>query len=180
MPYRSSNADRGNIHCGVHQLWQDLFHANVPHMPDVVGALLRAPLKCIELYSLMFTCALGPPPPTARDRNEPCALSTETIQMLLEFFDQCVSDSCFNGKWKAIEEFEGMLQHKGTIADVLQRLQREHQHRFTAEFFDSDDEAHSKEAALLLSLCAGQKGRDASGAIRTISESDVKSFVASY
>lgn len=181
IPIARDNTDRGKyplwryMNCGV-----DSYHANVPHMPDVVGALLRAPLKCIELYSLLFTGAFGPAPPTSLDRDAPCELSPATQQLLLEFFDNCVSDSCFNGKWKAIEEFEATLQHKGTIADVLQRLQQEHQHKFTAELFDGDDAEHSNEAALLLSLCQGQKGRDGSGTIRSITESDVKAFVSSY
>eukprot|EP01012_Entosiphon_sulcatum_P033684 TRINITY_DN4264_c0_g1_i6.p1 TRINITY_DN4264_c0_g1~~TRINITY_DN4264_c0_g1_i6.p1 ORF type:complete len:721 (+),score=127.13 TRINITY_DN4264_c0_g1_i6:3473-5635(+) len=72
IPVARSNTDRGRwpiwqyINVGVNS-----FHANVPTMPDVIGALLKAPFHCARAYLLSQDDLPG-------------------------FFEEAVADSCFN------------------------------------------------------------------------------------
>lgn len=59
----------------------------------------------------------------------------------------------------------------------LAELQRLHQDIFTADFFDADDEDHSKEIAEMIRLSKGLRGRDKTGKFRAITRADVKKWV---
>ncbi|CUI11264.1 Hypothetical protein, putative [Bodo saltans] len=195
IPLAVNNTTRGK-----HPVWhyvnvgQDSFHANVPCMPDVIGALLRAPFAAIAHYASLFIPGLyhesSSSPPSASqsvaslltlgDTADTTALEAahpEMFVLLEEYFDQCIADSCFNGKWKSIEEYGLALQHRGTIDDILQRLQQQHQELFPASLFDEDDEHHSKEVDLLWSVANGRHGKTAAGQIRAITKADVQKLV---
>ena len=58
---------------------------------------------------------------------------------------ECISDSCFNGKWKSIEMFLNKQLNTRNIGMVLGGVQQTHQHIFTPDFFDRDDKHHSTE-----------------------------------
>jgi hypothetical protein len=156
IPVVDSNQARGRwplwryVNCGV-----DTVHCNVPHLPDVVGALLRSPVAAVRAYLLC--------------RDDP--------QRLMGFYDDAISDSCFNGKWKALEEFNRALDREGSVVSVLQEVQAAHQAVFTAAFFDNDDEEHHGEIREMVRLTAGRTGRDRSGAVRPITEDDVATWV---
>lgn len=168
IPVASNNTDRG-----VHPVWhyvnagQNSFHCNVPNIDDVNGALLRAPYRCAKIWATLVSLY----------RNDP----VEMLRRATDFFENCVVDSCFNMKWKAIEEFELGMKHEGTIVDVLQREQVASQKLFTVEFFDSDDELHTKEIDLMYSLVQGRvaiSAKDASKrTLREITKEDVASWV---
>ncbi|CUG89358.1 Hypothetical protein, putative [Bodo saltans] len=168
IPVASNNTDRG-----VHPVWhyvnagQNSFHCNVPNLDDVNGALLRAPYRCAKIWATLVSLY----------RSDPAELH----KRMLDFFENCVVDSCFNMKWKAIEEFESKMQHEGTIVDVLQREQMNSQKLFTVEFFDADDEQHTKEVDLMYSLVAGRvaiSAKDArKRALREITREDVALWV---
>ena len=162
VPVAQSNTDRGK-----HPIWhyvnagQNSFHANVPTMEDVNGALLKAPVQCALHWMLIHSLYDG----------------NELESRIDKFFEDCIVDSCFNMKWKSIELFGFAMRHEGTIVDVLQRGQQQQQHLFTPQLFDEDDEAHTKEAALMWSVVNGRVGRDKDGKLRPITEGDVKLWV---
>jgi hypothetical protein len=162
IPIASSNTDRGR-----HPIWhyvnagQDSFHANVPTMEDVNGALLKAPVQCAMHWMMLHTLYDGA---ALEDRID-------------KFFEDCIVDSCFNMKWKSIELFGIAMRHEGTVVDVLQRAQMQNQQLFTEELFDTDDEAHTAECALLWSIVKGRVGRDSVGKMRPITDDDVKQWV---
>jgi hypothetical protein len=168
IPVASSNTDRG-----THPVWhyvnvgQNSFHCNVPNLDDVNGALLRAPYRCAKIWATLVSLY----------RNNP----VELHKRMMDFFENCVVDSCFNMKWKAIEEFESKMQHEGTIVDVLQREQMHSQKLFTVEFFDSDDEMHTKEVELMFSLVEGRVAISTKDArkrvLREITRDDVALWV---
>lgn len=157
------NTDRGH-----YPLWryvnagQDSFHANVPTMEDVVGALLKAPYEAARQYAFVNSGIF--------------AGDTAAIKMD-SYFEDCIVDSCFNMKWKAIEEFALTLQHEGTIVDVLQRLQKDHQRIFTMAFFEADNDEQDNEVAEMQRLAAGKMGRDQHGVVRPITATDVATWV---
>jgi hypothetical protein len=163
IPVAATNTDRGR-----HPVWhyinvgQDSFHANVPHLDDVNGALLKAPYHCAMLWATIHAVFSG-----------------EMLQRKVdEFFEDCIADSCFNMKWKAIEAFSAKLRHEGTITDVLEKTQAEAQATFTAAFFAADDGGHSTEVAEMWRLVEGKVGREAStGKVRPITPSDVARWV---
>ena len=170
IPLATNNLDRGHT-----PLWhyvnagQDSFHANVPTVDDVVGALLLAPFHCVQHYASLHVTATGD-------------ASRLRLENYAEFFDQCIVDSCFNGKWKAIEEYGAVLAARGTIRNVLDELQQKHQDRFTAEIFDLDeaDGTRDRETSLMWSLAQGLVGRDAmaGGTLRSITRKDVDLWIA--
>eukprot|EP00744_Colponema_vietnamica_P017828 GILI01025099.1.p1 GENE.GILI01025099.1~~GILI01025099.1.p1 ORF type:complete len:541 (-),score=130.42 GILI01025099.1:97-1719(-) len=150
------NSTRGHV-----PLWrymnagQDSFHANCPELEDVVGALLRAPLHCVYHYAYLFSGVYGPwaigAPVEASTNGKSFAESVPPPlqEKLRAFFEDCVADSCFNLKWKAIEEFGHMLRHEGTMTNVLQLLQMRHQKElleFYAKLDEEDEENNSAEA----------------------------------
>jgi hypothetical protein len=162
IPTATDNSTRGHT-----PVWhymnagQDSFHANVPPLDDVVGALLKAPFACAEHYAAIHATFSG----------------AELTAKLDRFFEECVVDSCFNMKWKAIEEFGASLRHEGTIVDVLQRLQMAHQDVFTEAFFDADNEQQDAEAAAMARVAVGRMGRDKTGAVRAITAADAAEWV---
>lgn len=154
IPTAHDNSTRGHvplwryINCG-----QDSFHANCPELEDVVGALLRAPLHCVYHYAYLFSGVYGPwsvgAPVQANESENDFAKSVpEPLQQKIRlFFEDCVADSCFNLKWKAIEEFGHVLRHEGTMTNVLQLLQMRHQKELL-DFYaklDEEDEEEDKQ-----------------------------------
>lgn len=154
-----SNTDRGK--CPV---WhyvnagQNSFHANVPTMEDVNGALLKAPVQCALHWMLLHTLYDG-----------------EALEARIDaFFEDCVVDSCFNMKWKSIELFGMAMRHEGTIVDVLQRAQMQHQQLFvSAVEYATEEEACAADAAIMWGVVKGRVGRDRTGKMRPITEEDV-------
>jgi hypothetical protein len=161
IPVASSNTERGRW-----PLWryinagQNSYHANVPSLDDVIGALLRAPFHCARHYAFLHL----------RDGER---------ADMGRFFEDCVVDSCFNMKWKAIEEFGHNLAHEGTIVHVLQLLQVRHQAVF-APIIAADDDTHIGEETEMLRLVRAEQpyGFDAKGRLRAITVDDVKRWVA--
>jgi hypothetical protein len=162
VPVASSNTDRGK-----HPVWhyinagQDSFHANVPTMEDVNGALLKAPYHCIQLWLLIHTIAEG----------------ADLENRVDDFFENCVVDSCFNMKWKSIEEYASKLSTEGSIVWVLQRVQAANQGIFTLQFFEQDNDNQDKEVAEMVRLTAGLTGRDKQGKVRAITSDEVAAWV---
>eukprot|EP01006_Ploeotia_vitrea_P023308 TRINITY_DN55745_c0_g1_i1.p1 TRINITY_DN55745_c0_g1~~TRINITY_DN55745_c0_g1_i1.p1 ORF type:complete len:623 (-),score=80.60 TRINITY_DN55745_c0_g1_i1:48-1916(-) len=156
IPIAGNNRDRGRwpvwqyINVGVNS-----FHVNVPNMPDVIGALLKAPFHCAWAY----------------------LVSLKSEEATRSFYEDGVADSCFNGKWKAIEEYIERFNKCGSINNVLEEIQAANQSVFTIQFFDDDDAENTKEIAMMVSLLKGAVGRDASGKTRLISPEDVIQWV---
>ena len=164
IPQSCGHTERGHV-----PVWhyvnagQDSFHVNVPSLDDVVGALLKAPLQCALHY-----CAL----------YEKHGESAAALQAALDdFFEECVQDSCFNMKWRAIEEFGRKLEQQGSVADVIAKTQQTHQHVFSMDFMMDDDDEHTGEIRELTRLTSGKKGRDSHGTLRLITEKDVVAWV---
>ena len=165
VPVARNNTERGHT-----PIWhyvnagQNSFHVNVPSIEDVVGALLRAPFHCLKHYAFIHSGVFP---------------ASQMPQRVDSFFEDCVVDSCFNMKWKAIEEYGEALAHEGTIVDVLQRLQMEHQTLFTPQLFDTDTPERDNEIGIMWKLVQEQKcvGREKSGAIRPITNADVVAWV---
>ncbi len=146
------NTDRGE-----HALWhyvnpnagQDSYHVNVPEISDVVGALLRSPFGMLKAWATLVA--------TGAD--------------LEPFFEDCLADSCFNGKWKAIEAFCAGLTSKAKngIYTVLCKLQQDNQHLFPASISDDD------EIRVMVGIIDSQalKGEDSTGSSRLITRDDV-------
>lgn len=169
VPLARTNKDRG-----MWPVWQytndgvNSFHVNVPSMPDVYGALIRAPWQLAKAWC------------TIHSEFEP---GQEREKWVAEFFEDAVADSCFNGKWKAIEEFNARLSKLGSISDRLQKLQQRHQVDFAAIYRErglDDAERDRREAALIYSICCQEcpTGRDWNGQERAITAEDCKAFVA--
>jgi hypothetical protein len=159
----------GNSDRGMYALWhysnvgQSSYHVNVPNMPDIYGALLRAPFHLAKAFALVFV------------RYPPG--SSKFVEALDSFFDEAVADSCFNAKWKAIEEFVKSIDAKGTIPIVLSEIQAANQKIFTPEFF-RDDPDQKKETEVMCSLSANTLARDpATGATRLITPADVAAWI---
>eukprot|EP01063_Lacrimia_lanifica_P004456 TRINITY_DN124_c0_g1_i1.p1 TRINITY_DN124_c0_g1~~TRINITY_DN124_c0_g1_i1.p1 ORF type:complete len:558 (+),score=157.14 TRINITY_DN124_c0_g1_i1:123-1676(+) len=164
IPIASHNADRG-----VHPLWHyincgvDSFHVNVPNLFDVNGALLKAPFRCAEVYLRVHYMS---------EDDDDLAARLDT------FYEDAVADSCFNRKWKALEEYAGMLGRLGSITDVLQRTQKEHQEVFLNIVDGDDDAALAEEKAAMWRLVEGRLGREvATGQLRAITYDDVAAWV---
>merc|ERR1712151_588933 len=135
-------------------------------MPDIYGALIQAPWHLAKAWC------------TIHSEFEP---GPEREKWIADFFEDAVADSCFNGKWKAIEEFNARLSKLGSITDRLQKLQQRHQDDFGALYnlADIDDaEKDRREAALLYRFCCQEcpTGRDTRGQERQITEEDCVAF----
>eukprot|EP00658_Telonema_sp_P-2_P017800 TRINITY_DN16943_c0_g1_i3.p1 TRINITY_DN16943_c0_g1~~TRINITY_DN16943_c0_g1_i3.p1 ORF type:complete len:663 (-),score=162.22 TRINITY_DN16943_c0_g1_i3:156-2144(-) len=189
---------------------QDSYHVNVPNMEQVNGALLRAPFHCVQywLHIIALFCPASVLKRGYRsdwsmdlkiaDDDEPTeeqrqllsyqALLTDSERTQLaefelrvdSFFEQCIVDSCFNMKWKAIEEFGESLSHEGSIVDILQRAQMNNQHIFTGDFFDADDEElRTNEIEAMWDIAKGMVGKSKAdgGALREITKEDVRAWV---
>ena len=161
IPVASNNTDRGKW-----PLWhyvnvgQNSFHANVPTIPDVTGALLKAPFRCAKIYLHLHAFHSG----------------EELDSRLSAFYEDAVADSCFNMKWKALEEFSDSLKHEGTILDVLQKIQAENQ-SVLSSIMDDDDENYTKEKSKMVELADGRFGKTSDGAMRPITAADVEKWV---
>ena len=158
FPVATTNDDRGKCPIWIYRNAGVLtFHANVPTMSDVYGALLLAPYHLAKGFILVH-----------RQSKTPDELSKN----LDAFFEDAVSDSCFNAKWKSIEMFVAAREESGLIKDVLNRLQQEHQAKFLAI---GDDDDGAKELALMQQLARGSTGIDArTKKRRPITAQDVK------
>eukprot|EP01006_Ploeotia_vitrea_P016642 TRINITY_DN47413_c0_g1_i1.p1 TRINITY_DN47413_c0_g1~~TRINITY_DN47413_c0_g1_i1.p1 ORF type:complete len:570 (+),score=76.17 TRINITY_DN47413_c0_g1_i1:21-1730(+) len=159
VPLATECTDRGKwciwqyINTGV-----NTFHANVPNMTDVVGALLRAPFELIRSYV------------------QSKEVGSDKVK---EFFDTAISSSCFNAKWKSIETFSEQFKKEGTIVDKLQKLQKEEQTKFK-DIFGADDDKCTKEKDLMWSLVKAQNLRGKSEKdekVRLITKADVEAWV---
>uniref|UniRef100_A0A6T2BN75 UBA domain-containing protein n=1 Tax=Eutreptiella gymnastica TaxID=73025 RepID=A0A6T2BN75_9EUGL len=156
IPVAHDNSSRGKwplwqyINAGVNTM-----HVNVPNMADIIGALLRAPFAALRAY--------------LRCKDLP--------EELARFYEDGISDSCFNGKWKALEEFNAGLDKQGSITQILADLQAKHQSIFTGQFFDEDDDEHTNEIREMVRLAACLSGRDKSGRTRPITQADVQAWV---
>eukprot|EP01060_Flectonema_neradi_P031556 TRINITY_DN4819_c5_g1_i1.p1 TRINITY_DN4819_c5_g1~~TRINITY_DN4819_c5_g1_i1.p1 ORF type:complete len:564 (+),score=149.57 TRINITY_DN4819_c5_g1_i1:47-1738(+) len=161
IPIASNNTDRGKWPVWHYvNVGQNSFHANVPTIPDVTGALLKAPFRCAKIYLHLHAFHSGE------------ALESK----LAAFYEDAVADSCFNMKWKALEEFSESLKHEGTILDVLQKIQAANQSEISA-IMDEDDENYTKEKAKMVELAEGKFGKTADGTVRPITASDVERWV---
>eukprot|EP01065_Artemidia_motanka_P017386 TRINITY_DN2084_c0_g1_i1.p1 TRINITY_DN2084_c0_g1~~TRINITY_DN2084_c0_g1_i1.p1 ORF type:complete len:571 (+),score=143.78 TRINITY_DN2084_c0_g1_i1:50-1714(+) len=170
VPVATSNSDRGRwpvwqyMNEGVHS-----FHVNVPVMQDVYGALLLSPWCLAKQYCLLLS-------------RFPAG-SPERDTWLADFFDTAVADTCFNAKWKSIEEFGSRLASEGTLRQRLADLMRDEQGAFR-ELYDrpglDDSERDRLEAQLLLSFVerSGLKGVDKVGVLRSATLEDCVKHVA--
>ena len=174
VPVANHNEDRGKW-----PLWHydnvgvDSFHANVPNMPDVNGALLLAPVHCARAYIRVHTLANGKAAAEADGESREVVLE----QYLQRFFEDCVVDSCFNMKWKAIEEFNCQLSHEGTVVHMLQCTQATHQTLFSA-IMDDDDDNYTKEKRQLFELLRGHTAFSTKeDKVREITQDDVNAWI---
>eukprot|EP01062_Namystynia_karyoxenos_P065609 TRINITY_DN5931_c5_g1_i1.p1 TRINITY_DN5931_c5_g1~~TRINITY_DN5931_c5_g1_i1.p1 ORF type:complete len:652 (+),score=233.02 TRINITY_DN5931_c5_g1_i1:71-2026(+) len=163
----------GSRERGMWPLWHyvnvgvNSFHVNVPNMPDVYGALLRAPFHAARAMCTILTHFKG----------------AEQETWIENFFEDCIADSCFNAKWKAIEEFNMQLAHLGTIEDVLQKIEQREQEEFGA-LYDAGGEREQEKVAACYAKHArcGRPdaivARAADGTLRPITEEDVGKHVA--
>ncbi|KEG08783.1 hypothetical protein DQ04_06461030 [Trypanosoma grayi] len=128
------NSDRGR-----HPVWHYLnahvstFHVNVPNIPDIVGALLKSPFYLPKAIALSI-----------QNRGN-------TEDVWLDIVENAISDSCFNGKWKAVEQFLATAEEYNSIPTVLFRLQRDARDIFTPVFLYKDA-AREKERAVMKRL----------------------------
>lgn len=110
------------------------FHANVPTMSDVYGALLKAPFHFVDAYLI------------ARASDD-----------MDNWAEAALNDSCYNHKWRAIEEYLADRKAVGTIVDVLNKLHQSRADIFTADFYEADDEKGTNELAVMKKLVAQAK-----------------------
>lgn len=167
MPVASGNKDRGRWPVWLyHNVGITSFHANVPTMTDVYGSILLAPFHLAKCYALVLLHLGATATPQARQAA------------MLDFFEDCVSDSCFNGKWKAIEAYRQKLEKRGTITDVIDQLQQTFQSEFRDVLARGDDQ-RSQERNLILRKVADLRlvGRDASGVVRPVTAADVDAWI---
>eukprot|EP01059_Diplonema_ambulator_P022920 TRINITY_DN38279_c0_g1_i1.p1 TRINITY_DN38279_c0_g1~~TRINITY_DN38279_c0_g1_i1.p1 ORF type:complete len:592 (+),score=218.56 TRINITY_DN38279_c0_g1_i1:47-1777(+) len=167
VPLAKSNTDRGKWPMWHYvNVGQNSFHVNVPTIADVNGALLKAPLHCAKIY-LTFHMTCG---------------TQEALEEKLDaFYEDAVADSCFNMKWKAIEEFAMSMSHEGTITDVLQKLSVAHQAALSS-IMDADDDNYTKEKEKIWEIVAAGDlhGRSVAGGkdvFRKIEKCDVEKWV---
>ena len=160
-------------HRGVCPVWHyenhgvSTIHVNVPNMDDVYGALLKSPFHLAKALALVFRKhEIGSP---------------GFVAAMDELYDQAVVDSCFNAKWKAIEEFVSKMEQTGSIRFVLDRIQQRHQEAFTNVMMN-DDADRAGEAALMKRIVAEERleGYDeAIGKRRPLTSDDVDCWIAS-
>jgi hypothetical protein len=164
IPVSSGNSDRGRspiwLYAGAGVL---TYHVNVPNMLDVFGALLKAPYHAARAFLLLY------------EKNHGTAKWSEAVE---EYFDECISDSCFNGKWKSIEMYLDKIERIGSINEVLDQLQREFQSVFTPAFFDADPDRVKERAEMVRLVQLHRKqGVGADGKKRLISAADVDAWI---
>jgi hypothetical protein len=155
----TDNTDRGRF-----AMWQyrnvgvSTFHVNVPCIEDVIGALLLAPYHLAKAFAVAVTA------------------NTSPEKAVNDFFEDCVSDSCFNGKWKAIEAFLHTWEQLDNIPQILSRLQQEHQESFRSLLALPDRRA---ERDLMVKLVNEKQlsGQDEKHMKRRIAASDVDLWI---
>lgn len=161
---------------GQRPLWQyvnppaqNSFHANVPNMPGTYGALLRAPYHAARAMCVILCKFDG----------------AEREQWLDAYFEDCIADSCFNAKWKSIEEFNERLAHLGTIGDILQRIEQKAQKEFGDIYdlgLDDAQEMPKVIAAYMRHTRAGRSdalvAKAPDGTLRAIAREDIEKHVA--
>ena len=165
-----------NTHRGKWPVWHyvnvgiDSFHANVPNMHDVNGALLRSPMHCVQGYLHVHQLAASKP----TQEEQEAALDT----YLDRFFEDAVADSCFNMKWKALEEFNMQLAHERTLVHLIEVTQADHQTVFSA-IMDRDDADATEERAELFRLLDGKQAYSVvDKAVRSITRQDIDAWAA--
>lgn len=155
----TSNTDRG-----TRAVWHyknvgvSTFHVNVPNLADVIGALLGAPSHLVKGFAL-------------------AARAAKRDEALDEFFEDCISDSCFNGKWKSIEAFVSKWEQHDDVMSILSRLQQENQQLFLKNSEESD---RANEMSEMMRLVREKQltgfDRDQQK-IRPITDNDVKKWI---
>ena len=148
--------DRGKSAVWVYEnVGLHTFHVNVPNMDDVYGALLQAPYHLAKAWCVAHA-------ELAQQQQNPQANNSQGCP-IMTFFDDALSDSCFNAKWRQIELFLADRATVGTIPKILDDLQASRQDIFTPKFFEEDDASGSKELAAMIQLVeqAGLQGREA-------------------
>ena len=155
IPVATHNTDRGMWPCWRYtNVGVDSFHANVPCLEDVNGALLRAPLHCVKAWVY------------ALETNDEAS-----------FFEDCIVDSCFNMKWKAIEAYCEEQEKRGSIRQVLEALQVTHQAALS-RLYDVDDSEEAEVEAMMGFLEKGARGRSVQDGMRPITRADIAVWVA--
>jgi hypothetical protein len=136
----TNNGDRGRAPLWLYRnVGVVSYHANVPAMADVYGALLRAPFHFVKAYLIAKVDKRG------------------ALPALTEFFEEALADTCFNQKWQAIESYLGARSREGAIFHVLSEYQAKRQDVFTAEFYARDDRSGRMELEMMIALVATQK-----------------------
>lgn len=156
------------------------YHANVPHMPDVIGALLRAPFQLAKAFIMCLRCSNVLPNSLEGSQGLNLEGMKELRKLLASFFDEAVNDSCFNAKWKAIEAFVDKMSNVDSIDMVISNLQAANQDVFTQKLFDQDDKQRSHELQELIKLVNGKgiQGRDPkTHQIRLICKQDLEEWI---
>lgn len=184
LPVARSNTERGHAPVWRYENAGQLsFHANVPTMDDVIGALLKAPFHCVRHWAAIHSGAYADdstPPAAAASGKAGSATVVAPRAKIDAFFEDCVVDSCFNMKHRAVELFGEALEKEGTIEDVLQKAQMVNQHLFSADLFDSDNATRDKEIEIMAGIAVGRVGRDPKTKLmRKITLSDVAQWVRS-
>eukprot|EP01061_Rhynchopus_euleeides_P000804 TRINITY_DN10578_c0_g1_i2.p1 TRINITY_DN10578_c0_g1~~TRINITY_DN10578_c0_g1_i2.p1 ORF type:complete len:460 (+),score=175.82 TRINITY_DN10578_c0_g1_i2:29-1381(+) len=136
IPMAHSNSDRAKCPLWHYQnAGQNTFHANAPNFGDIIGSLLLAPWHAIKAYCIVAT----------RLRGE------ELVKKRCDYFDKCIEDSCFNGKWKSIEAYLTDLSDDLKCTKILGILEQDNQAVFDAI---DDEDAYVEE---MLKLCQKQR-----------------------
>lgn len=159
------NTDRGTFPLWLYENVGVLsFHVNVPTLPDIYGALLRAPYHLVKGFALLQLRCGG-------DEQRLC-------EALDDFFERAVADSCFNAKWKSIEEYAAGMENVGSISNVLNDLQMKHQDVFTPQFMEADPKRERETREMWrLAQESSLTGRGPQGNVRKITLQDVIDWI---
>lgn len=155
------NNDRGKYSVWHYrQMNVSTFHVNVPQVSEVIGAVLKAPFHLAKAFLLHMH------------------YHSTKENPFEDFFENCVSDSCLNGKWKAIEMFLDGLINRETIFAVLDRLQVDNQAKLSRIVRTDDDERTNEFREMCRLVKIGRlQGVDASKKMRPIVDEDVAEWI---
>eukprot|EP00758_Cryptobia_borreli_P009076 Tbor_TRINITY_DN5444_c3_g3::TRINITY_DN5444_c3_g3_i1::g.24913::m.24913 len=180
IPVETQSSNRGRFPIwGYMNVGVLTFHVNVPNLNDIMGAVLKAPFHLVKTFILIAQRegVIQTQPADVNNTN----LQNFILEMKNFFSDGgAVSDSCFNGKWKAIEAYLDKVTMMDTIEQVLFRLQSENQNIFTRELFEMDDEVRTRETAEMVKLVelGNLWGKDpGTNTKRVISKMDVYAWI---
>ena len=165
IPTSTGNGDRGRYPIWLYSNVGVLtYHVNVPNLPDVFGALLKAPYHAARAFLIIYEKFYG---------------TAQWAEAVLEYFDECISDSCFNGKWKSVELYLEKVDRIGSVEQVLDEMQKEFQTIFTRAFFEQDPQrTQERDEMVKLVQLHRKQGVDAtSGKRRAITAADVDSWI---